>query len=154
MSVVKKGVTYASAGSSVVVDCIFCRITRRDPLEPATVVAENSKFVAFKNIYPTTSNHLLISPKHHISNVAALSASDTAIVEEMHEFAKLSLESDSEGAFYCFHIPPFNSIDHLHLHAIAKPSEMSFVNGLKYSTRTPWCSTPEQLIESLRRKAL
>ncbi len=150
--VIHKGVTYASADSTEILDCLFCRITRKDPHEPATIVLENDVFVAFKNIYPVSSHHLLISPKVHIQNVKALTPADTTMIGDMLEFAKIALAEDGATGHYCFHIPPMNSIDHLHLHAIGKPEEMSYVSQLKYSTYGPWCCTPEQLITSLRAK--
>ena len=39
----------------------------------------------------------------------------------------------AEDYILCFHIPPFNSVDHLHLHVLAPASEMNWVyREIKY----------------------
>ncbi len=131
-NVLRKGVTYSSSGE--VVDCVFCRITSKHPDTPATVVKENSKYVSFVPLRRATDFHLLISPKKHISTIQNLSSKlDAAMLREMIDFANYSLasidpsydylaESASADVLYCFHVPPYNSIDHLHLHAIGNNS--------------------------------
>jgi diadenosine tetraphosphate (Ap4A) HIT family hydrolase len=43
----------------------------------------------------------------------------------------------------CFHVPPFNSVDHLHLHVLAPASQMSwFHRYVKYNVQsTRWCTS-------------
>ena len=116
MDIIKKGVTYDSI-SGAVKSCIFCRIASKE--EPATIVFEDSRFVVFKTIAPASRLHLLVTPKAHIKNIDSLSGpSGAALVREMITIGKLALAEDSEGAHFSFHVPPWNSIDHLHLHAI------------------------------------
>jgi diadenosine tetraphosphate (Ap4A) HIT family hydrolase len=148
-TVVRKGVTYASASSTEVVDCLFCRIARKDPSEPATIIGENDKFVAFKTIAPTTSKHYLITPKVHIHNVSLLSKKDIPMIQEMVQFGREMLEEDGASGYFCFHVPPFNSIDHLHLHAIGKVDEMSLIDSLKYNQYCKWCSSADALMQLL-----
>ena len=116
MDIIKKGVTYDSI-SGTVKSCVFCRIASKD--EPATIVFEDSRFVVFKTIAPASRLHLLVTPKAHIKNIDSLSGpSGAALVREMIAIGKSALAEDGEGAHFSFHIPPWNSIDHLHLHAI------------------------------------
>lgn len=148
--VVRKGVTYASANSGEVVDCLFCRITSRHPNEPATIIKESEKYVAFKTISPATSKHYLIAPKAHIQSIAVLTPKDTKMIQEMVQFGRESLEEDGAEGYFCFQVPPFNSIDHLHLHAIGRVAEMGWLSWLMYNQHGVWCTSAESLIESLR----
>ena len=116
MDIIKKGVAYDSVNGAVK-SCIFCEIAKKK--EPATVVYEDSGFVVFKTIAPATKNHLLVIPREHIQNVGSLSGPvDAALVRDMIRIGKIALGDDAVGAHYSFHVPPYNSIDHLHLHAI------------------------------------
>lgn len=116
MDIIKKGVIY-DATSGAVKSCLFCKIATRE--EPGTIVFEDSKFVVFKTINPASTKHLLVTPKKHIQNLEALKGpADAALVREMIKVGVVALGDQAEGAHYSFHVPPFNSIDHLHMHAI------------------------------------
>lgn len=43
------------------------------------------------------------------------------------------------GFRLAFHWPPFFSVAHLHLHAIAPASQLSFVHKLSFKTDSWWC---------------
>ena len=45
-------------------DCLFCKIIKRDIV--ADVVAETKTTLAFRDINPQASTHILIIPKDHI----------------------------------------------------------------------------------------
>lgn len=116
MDIIKKGVTY-DAVTGAVKSCLFCRIARRE--EPGTIVFEDSQFVVFKTIAPASSEHLLVTPRKHIRNLKSLSGpKDAALIREMIEVGRAALGVNAKGAHFSFHVPPYNSIDHLHLHAI------------------------------------
>lgn len=55
----------------------------------------------------------------------------------------------ADDAQYCFHVPPLNSIDHLHLHCIASPQEMGWLGWIKYYPDSFWCMTAETAILNL-----
>ena len=152
-STIVKGVTYAS-DKTTVLDCLFCRIIAgKEPSSAITPPTPNPNLYAFKTINPATSLHLLISPVKHIKNVDALTPSDLPLLEEMKAFgASMLTEQQQKDALFVFHMPPWNSIDHLHLHVIAERSTMTFFNGyFKYLPGTAWCQSVDSIITKLRR---
>ncbi|AFM42872.1 HIT family hydrolase, diadenosine tetraphosphate hydrolase [Desulfosporosinus acidiphilus SJ4] len=48
-------------------DCIFCQIAQRKI--PSDIIYEDDQVVAFKDIQPLAPVHLLVIPKHHLTNV-------------------------------------------------------------------------------------
>ncbi len=140
-----KGVKYDKHGN--VENCLFCNIHKGT--EPAAIVREDENFVVFKTTSPMTVKHLLVTPRVHVKNAGVLSGrKDADLVREMVKIGELALGDLSPGAQFCFHMPPFNSIDHLHLHAIARPESMSWLGHLKYSKYLPNCWTADQVIRS------
>lgn len=146
---IRKGVTYHEHTGEVV-SCIFCRITNKD--EPATIVYEDQDFVAFKTIAPATANHLLICPRKHIQNLNTLSGpTDAKLVQSLIDVGTMVLGADAHDAQFSFHVPPFNSIDHLHLHAIGRRDTMGLIGGLKYWEGSYWCKGAKAAMEELER---
>lgn len=58
--------------------CLFCQIVSRQI--PATVVYEDEQMLAFNDINPQASTHVLIVPKRHIATVNDLVDEDDALV--------------------------------------------------------------------------
>jgi len=77
---------------------------------------------------PVATHHLLVLPRAPILSVLSLepTAEDVNLIEEMVEAGKQALRDlnapgpESEWVLG-FHVPPFTSVDHLHLHCIAGP---------------------------------
>ncbi len=175
MSTIKrwKGVRYNELGE--VISCRFCRIHNRE--QPGTIDYEDTNYVAFKTRAPITSLHLLITPRMHIQNVTSLKSVEGAkllfnlkqigkkvIFQELLKKYKIDnptnlirssnhaeeIYDTIEKAQYCFHVPPYNSIDHIHLHAIAYPHEMTFLNWLKYyPSDYSVCNSVDRLIDKV-----
>lgn len=100
-------------------DCIFCKIAAGDL--NATKVYEDNLVVAFADINPVASTHVLIIPRAHISGPAAVSDDDREtighIVRVSSEIAKQQgIESyrlvANEGA------DAGQSVFHLHFHLL------------------------------------
>ncbi|MDV3221894.1 histidine triad nucleotide-binding protein [Intrasporangium sp.] len=53
-------------------DCLFCKIIAGEI--PSDLVAENERAVAFRDINPAAPVHVLVVPKRHEPNIAALAA--------------------------------------------------------------------------------
>ena len=45
-------------------ECIFCKIIQGEV--PCTVVYEDEHVIAFEDIYPSATNHVIVIPKIHI----------------------------------------------------------------------------------------
>lgn len=56
------------------VECLFCRLLDGDV--PAEVVAQNERAVAFRDIDPQAPVHVLVIPRAHYVDVAALAVAD------------------------------------------------------------------------------
>src|ERR687895_477236 len=70
-------------------DCLFCKIVSGDV--PAKIVRETERTLAFRDINPQAPTHVLVVPKDHYPDVAALAGADEAILalvlKEAHEVA-------------------------------------------------------------------
>ena len=66
-------------------DCLFCRIVAGGV--PATVVAETEHSLAFRDIEPAAPTHVLVVPRRHVSDLAALG---TASVGELADVVALA----------------------------------------------------------------
>lgn len=157
-----KNVTYDAGGK--VLSCLFCNIL--SGTEPGHIVLSNSKYFVFRNKYPVTKNHLLVSPREHVQNFDMLKGDAGAVVvQEMMDIGKQAIATLNETncglkeskeqvkeveLLQCFHVPPINSVDHLHLHIIPNPATMSYFNYMKYLTNTRWCITGDRACEILK----
>ncbi len=62
-------------------ECLFCSIVAGDI--PATTVLETDRILAFRDIDPQAPTHVLVIPKNHYPDVAALAAADTSLLGEV-----------------------------------------------------------------------
>jgi hypothetical protein len=58
-------------------------------------------------------------------------------------------QTDLEQISLGFHVPPFNSVKHLHLHGISKKSEMGFIGRMIFREDSYWYKTIDIIINSL-----
>ncbi|HZB30100.1 MAG TPA: histidine triad nucleotide-binding protein [Streptosporangiaceae bacterium] len=70
-------------------ECLFCKIVSGDV--PAKIVRETDRTLAFRDINPQAPTHVLVVPKDHYPDAAALAAADEAtlalVLKEAHEVA-------------------------------------------------------------------
>jgi histidine triad (HIT) family protein len=71
-------------------DCLFCRISAGDI--PATKVAEDERYVAFRDIDPQAPTHVLVIPRTHIASLNE--ASDSDVLGGLLLFAKAVAASE------------------------------------------------------------
>lgn len=62
-------------------DCLFCRIVSRTV--PSTVVHETDTVLAFRDIDPRASTHVLVIPKEHHPDAAAMATADPGLAGEV-----------------------------------------------------------------------
>jgi histidine triad (HIT) family protein len=62
-------------------DCLFCKIVAGDV--PATIVRESQTTVAFRDINPQAPTHILVIPKVHYPDAAALAAAEPQLAAEL-----------------------------------------------------------------------
>jgi histidine triad (HIT) family protein len=74
-------------------DCLFCRISAGEI--PATVVHETDTTLAFRDIDPKAPVHVLVIPKDHHPDVAALTLADPAVAADV--LAAAAAVAEAEG---------------------------------------------------------
>jgi histidine triad (HIT) family protein len=62
-------------------DCLFCRVVAGEI--PATLVRDSERVLAFRDISPQAPSHVVVIPKAHHSDVAALAAADPVLAGEL-----------------------------------------------------------------------
>ncbi|KAF8702833.1 hypothetical protein HU200_032667 [Digitaria exilis] len=122
--------------------CVFCDIARRAPTSTTALLFSDDKVVAFRDINPSAFRHYLVIPIEHIPTVNSLqrTTDDHQLVGHMVKVGKDLLNQDapnSEEHRFGFHQPPFNSVDHLHLHCLALPFIPSW-RQVKYTPLGPF----------------
>ncbi|KAL6348835.1 hypothetical protein AAG906_033491 [Vitis piasezkii] len=104
--------------------CVFCQIARS--YTSTTLLHSDDKVVAFQDINPSAFRHYLVIPVEHIATVKDLQrrAEDYSLVGHMLNVGQTLLHRDAPHSMeysFGFHRPPFNSVNHLHLHCLALP---------------------------------
>lgn len=102
-------------------DCLFCSIVAGDI--PADIVASTERVLAFRDIGPQAPVHVLIIPREHHANLAALAGSDATLAGEM--FALAGIIAADEGVADSGYRLVANTglqggqtVDHAHVHLL------------------------------------
>jgi histidine triad (HIT) family protein len=100
---------------------IFHKI--RDKEIPATIVYEDDDVLAFNDIHPKATTHLLFIPKHFVASIADLTPETAHIpgtlILKAQRFAK---EQGIHGYKLTFHVGPGGGqeVMYLHLHFLSE----------------------------------
>lgn len=62
-------------------ECLFCRIVAREV--PGDIVFENDRALAFRDIAPAAPVHVLVVPREHLPNAAAVAEHDPELSAEL-----------------------------------------------------------------------
>ena len=102
-------------------DCLFCRIVAGEI--PATVVHETDTTLAFRDIAPKAPVHVLVIPKTHHADVAALALADASLTADV--LAAAAAVAGAEGLRTDGYRLIFNSggyagqeVPHAHAHVL------------------------------------
>jgi len=107
-------------------------------------IQESDRLFVFEDHKPRAPFHGLVIPKHYIPSIFDTGSSSSSssssgaplslsLLEEMNDLGKSLVRERYPEAYkrndyvLCFHIPPFNSVDHLHLHVLAPASSMNWL---------------------------
>ena len=64
-------------------NCIFCKIINREI--PSTIVYEDEKVIAFKDVNPAAPIHILVVPKKHIETLLDISEEDSYLIAHIYK---------------------------------------------------------------------
>lgn len=131
----RRGVEYDGEGN--VKCCRFCFITQ----DRAAVIYTDDLVSVFQPLRPAAEYHFLIVPNIHIRNISDLTKQDLQLLKRMRSVAESVLKTNCSSCVefeYSFHTPLFNSVDHVHLHAMIRQKK-GYLNTIKYKTGTWWC---------------
>ena len=105
--------------------CVFCELIN----ENKVLIYEDSMVVIFKPRSADAKHHVLLCPKEHIININYLDKSHLNLLSHMELKAKEFFKSEYgvDNLYMGFHIPPFYSIKHLHMHCL---SELNWYNRM------------------------
>lgn len=102
--------------------CLFCRIAAGEI--PSSIVYEDDRLVAFRDINPQAPLHALVVPRRHIATLNDLGPDDDGLVGEMVRRAAAIAADHGYGergyrtVFNC-NAEAGQTVFHIHLHVLA-----------------------------------
>ncbi|ARP70154.1 HIT domain-containing protein [Streptomyces pluripotens] len=99
-------------------DCLFCKIVAGRI--PATIVRETETTVAFRDINPQAPTHVLVVPKAHYQNAAALAAAPDLAADLLRETQAVADEEKLESYRTVFNTGSGagQTVWHVHAHVL------------------------------------
>lgn len=142
-----------SYSSKTVNTCIFCLIASGQDKE-TEVIKKNNELVCFRDICPAAPHHYLVVPTEHILSCLSLHRGHIGLVERMAEMGKAVLLeqgiTDMNDIRLGFHLPPYISVNHLHLHVLAPASQISPIMKYKFIPGTSSFVNEDHLQKQLK----
>lgn len=104
-------------------DCIFCKIANKEI--PSTVVYEDNRIFAFRDLDPQAPEHILVIPKEHIASTNDIDEKNMFLVGEIYNaIRKIAVEQGfSESGYRVVNNcgeDGQQTVSHLHFHILAK----------------------------------
>jgi diadenosine tetraphosphate (Ap4A) HIT family hydrolase len=113
--------------------CVFCDIANTNK---ERILFENENVILFEDISPIAYVHLQCIPKRHIVNINELTIHELGLLNEMKQIAMEYIIShyydiNENDIIFGFHVPPFYSVKHLHMHCVVPPFKNNCLKCLK-----------------------
>ncbi len=128
--------------------CLFCRIAAGEL--PAAIVYRNETVVAFLDIHPLFSGHVLCCPVEHYATLTDVPAHAISPFFEKARMLTKAVETacEAEGSFLAINNRVSQTVPHLHLHIVPRRRK----DGLRgfFWPRTKY--TDESAIEEVRNR--
>jgi histidine triad (HIT) family protein len=110
-------------------DCVFCRIVAGT--EPADVVYEDERVVAFMDVNPAAEGHVLVVPRAHARTILDIDDEDAAAVmrgaARVARAIKVALEPEGFTLFQANEPAGWQDVFHLHVHVVPRWSDDSLI---------------------------
>jgi histidine triad (HIT) family protein len=102
-------------------DCLFCGVASGDI--PAKTVRESSRAIAFRDINPQAPTHVLVIPREHYPNLAALAVAGDGLLDEVTTLAHQVAQDEGvadRGYRVVFNTGPDagQTVHHVHAHVL------------------------------------
>lgn len=102
-------------------DCIFCKIIQGEV--PCTVVYEDDNVIAFEDIYPSATNHIIVIPKNHIDDLNGITEKNIESIKQIFNaiseiVKKLNIDQSGYRVVTNCGANAFQSVKHLHFHIV------------------------------------
>lgn len=100
-------------------DCLFCRIVAGEI--PSTVVHETDHTLAFRDINPVAPTHVVVVPKRHVEDAAALGGEGDLAAALLSAAADIAAAEGLAGGYrLVFNTGPDSgqTVFHVHLHVL------------------------------------
>jgi histidine triad (HIT) family protein len=117
-------------------NCIFCQIVAGNA--PASLLHQDERCVVFLDIQPVNPGHLLVVPRQHAVNLAALDPEDGAhlfqVGQQMAQALRCSgLRCEGVNLFLADGVAAGQEVPHVHLHVFPRFAGDGF--GMKFNPR-------------------
>jgi histidine triad (HIT) family protein len=103
-------------------DCLFCKLLAGEI--PASIVYEDERVIAFRDINPQAPTHVLVIPRRHVATLNDLGPGDDGLVGELVRRAAAiageqgHAERGYRVVFNC-NADAGQTVFHIHLHLVA-----------------------------------
>ncbi len=99
-------------------DCIFCKIVRKEVESP--IHFEDDNFIIIPSKFPVAEKHFLILPKNHLQSIVHAQSADQEMLGKMMLLARSFAKEQSLPDYkLLFNAGKYTQVPHLHLHLLA-----------------------------------